>query len=421
MNPAATMNDQKLARDTLAIILGGGQGERLYPLTRDRAKPAVPFGGVYRIIDFTLSNCVNSGLRRVCILTQYKSYSLDRHLRLAWTSFDESIGEYIVPIPPQQRIGERWYLGTADAIYQNIYTLEQERPEYVVILAGDHLYKMNYMDMLRFHVQNGADITVACVETPIADGKRFGVIEVDHTWRIRGFEEKPAHPKHLPDDPKHCLASMGIYIFSIKPLVQLVSEDSKRDTTHDFGRDILPRVMNDRPVYAFPFIDQNRKSVKYWRDIGTIDAYYQANMDLIAVDPLFNLYDDSWPIRTFHQQSPPAKFVFDEVGGRRGIAISSVVSDGCIIAGGHVVNSVLSPRVRVDAFAHVEDSILMDKVVIGEGARVRRAIIDKEVVVPPGAHVGYDHNADRRKFTVSESGIVVIPKGVPETQEFWRS
>ncbi len=421
MNSPVAVNEQKLARDTLAIILGGGQGERLYPLTRDRAKPAVPFGGVYRIIDFTLSNCVNSGLRRACVLTQYKSYSLDRHLRLAWGSFDESIGEYIVPIPPQQRIGERWYLGTADAIYQNIYTLEQERPEYVVVLAGDHLYKMNYMDMLRFHVQNGADITVACVDTPIADGKRFGVVEVDDAWRIRGFEEKPQHPKHLPNDPRHCLASMGIYIFSIKPLVQLVSEDSKRDTTHDFGRDILPRVMHDRPVYAFPFIDQNRKAVKYWRDIGTLDAYYQANMDLVSVDPLFNLYDEDWPIRTFHHQCPPAKFVFDEAGGRKGTATSSIVSHGCIIAGGHVVNSVLSPRVRVETWAHVEDSILMDQVFVGEGARVRRAIVDKGVVIPAGAHVGYDHSADRRKFTVTESGIVVIPKGVPMTEDFWRS
>jgi glucose-1-phosphate adenylyltransferase len=413
--------EQQLARETLVIILGGGQGERLYPLTRDRAKPAVPFGGSYRIIDFALSNCVNSGLRRIYILTQYKSISLDRHLRLTWNAFDEGLGEYIVPIPPQQRIGERWYLGTADAIYQNIYTLEQERPKYVIVLAGDHVYKMNYLDMLMFHLEKGADATVACVEVPVADGKRFGVVAVDTNLRIRGFDEKPPNPKPLPDRPDLCLASMGIYIFETRALVQMITEDAKRDSTHDFGRDILPRVMNDRPVFAYPFKDENRKAVKYWRDIGTLDAYYQANMDLVAVDPVFNLYGDGWPIRTYLKQLPPAKFVFDERGGRAGMAVNSIVSNGCIIAGGRVSQSVLSSGVRVEEYAEVDESILMDFVTVCAGARVRRAIIDKNVTIPAGARVGYDLAADRKKFVVTDSGIVVIPKGVPRTQEFWRA
>jgi len=408
-------------KQTLVIVLGGGQGERLYPLTRDRAKPAVPFGGCYRIIDFTLSNCVNSGLRRVYVLTQYKSFSLDRHLRLAWTRFSEEIGEFIVPMPPQQRIGERWYLGTADAIFQNIYTLEQERPEYVLVLAGDHIYKMNYLTMLDQHKAKRADITVACVEVPIAEGPRFGVVSVDEMMRIVGFEEKPANPKPVPGRPDVCLASMGVYAFNTHALVQLVTEDAKRDSTHDFGRDILPRVMRERPTYAYLFQDENRKAIKYWRDIGTLDAYYQANMDLVAVDPLFNLYDTAWPIRTNLKQRPPAKFVFDEDGGRRGIAVDSIVSQGCIIAGGSVARSVLSTSVRVEAHARVEESILMDDVTVGIGAHVRRAIVDKAVVIPPRARVGWDLAADRKKFTVTESGIVVIPKGVPRGEEFWRA
>jgi len=415
------MIEQRVTRETLVIVLGGGQGERLYPLTRDRAKPAVPFGGSYRIIDFTLSNCVNSGLRRVYVLTQYKSFSLDRHLRLGWARFDEEIGEFIVPIPPQQRIGERWYLGTADAIFQNIYTLEQERPKCVLVLAGDHIYKMNYLTMLNFHREKGADVTVACVEVPISEGPRFGVVAVDEAMRVVGFDEKPANPKPLHGRPDVCLASMGIYAFNTDALVRLVSEDAKRDSTHDFGRDILPRIMRERPIYAYLFEDENRKAVKYWRDIGTLDAYFQANMDLVAVDPLFNLYDVEWPIRTHHQQLPPAKFVFAESGGRMGMALDSIVSHGCIIAGGRVARSVLSPGVLVDAHAEVEECILMGNAAVGVGARLRRAIVDKNVVIPPGARVGWDLQSDRKKFTVTETGIVVIPKGVPRTQEFWRA
>lgn len=411
----------RMVRETLVIVLGGGHGERLYPLTKDRAKPAVPFGGIYRLIDFTLSNCVNSGLRRVYVLTQYKSFSLDRHLRATWGCFAEEIGEFIVPIPPQQRIGERWYVGTADAIFQNIYTLEYERPKTVLILAGDHIYKMNYMMMLDAHARKHAEVTVGCVEVPIADGRRFGVINVDENMRVIGFEEKPANPKPLPGRPGVCLASMGIYVFKTDSLVQLVTDDAKRDSTHDFGRDILPRVLNERPIYAYLFEDENRKQFKYWRDIGTLDAYFQANMDLLEIDPPFNLYDTDWPLRAAHQQCPPAKFAFDEEGGRRGIATDSIISQGCVLAGGRVTRSILSPGVIIQANANVAGSILMDEVVVGEGATVRHAIIDKKVVIPSGAQVGCDLTGDRKKFTVTESGIVVIPKGVPDGAEFWRA
>ena len=416
-----SMTEHQLTRETLALVLGGGQGERLYPLTRDRAKPAVPFGGTYRIIDFTLSNCVNSGLRRVYILTQYKSFSLDRHLRLGWSFLNEEIGEFIVPVPPQQRIGERWYQGTADAIYQNIYTLDQERPTYVVVLSGDHIYKMNYMDMLKFHIHKGASCTVACVEVPVAESKRFGVVTVDNEMCIRGFQEKPDMATPLPDNPGLFLASMGVYIFNTRTLVQTISEDAKKDTPHDFGRSILPAVMETGKLFAYPFKDENHKDTKYWRDIGTLDAYYQANMDLVSVDPLFNLYDPDWPIRTFEHQCPPAKFVFNEAGGRVGSAVASIVSNGCIVAGARVVNSVLSPRVRVDPWCVVEDSILMDGVHVGERCHLRRVIADKQVRIPPGTRIGFDPVADRRKFAISENGVVVIPKDVPEGEEFWRS
>jgi glucose-1-phosphate adenylyltransferase len=280
---------------------------------------------------------------------------------------------------------------------------------------------MNYLAMLDFHREKKADATVACVEVPVADGSRFGIVAVDGDMRVVGFDEKPASPKPLPGRPDVCLASMGIYAFNTDALVHLVSEDAKRDSTHDFGRDILPRIMRERPIYAYLFQDENRKAVKYWRDIGTLDAYFQANMDLVAVDPLFNLYDVEWPIRTHHKQQPPAKFVFAESGGRMGIALDSIVSHGCILAGGRVTRSVLSPGVLVDAHAEVEECILMDDVSVGVGARVRRAIVDKKVVIPAGARVGWDLQSDRKKFTVTEGGIVVIPKGVPRTQEFWRA
>jgi len=412
-----SLND--IAETTLVIVLGGGQGERLYPLTRDRAKPAVPFGGIYRIIDFTLSNCLNSGLRRIYVLTQYRSFSLDRHLRLCWSCLHEELGEFVVPVPPQQRAGEQWYLGTADAIYQNIYTLDRERPERVLILAGDHIYKMNYRLMIEFHRLVGAEITVGCVEVPIEEGRRFGVMQVNENGRVVGFQEKPSSPSPLPGKPDRCLASMGIYLFETESLVQLVSDDAKRDTSHDFGKDILPRHCRDRAVYAFMLRDENPGKGNYWRDIGTIDAYWQANMDLLNLNAEFELDDDHWPIRTYQEPHPPARFFPCEHEGT-GVAINSIVSQGCVIHGGRVVRSVLSPVVRVGPGSEVRESILMNEVRVGRNCRLHRVIADKRVVIPDGAQVGLDAEFDRRRFTVTRSGIVVIPHGVPPSEEFWR-
>jgi glucose-1-phosphate adenylyltransferase len=397
----------------LAMILAGGKGERLHPLTLHRAKPAVPFGGIYRIIDFTLSNCINSGIRKIAVLTQYKSLSLDKHLRLGWNFFSGELDEYIISVPPQQRVGDKWYQGTADAIYQNIYMIEKDAPEHLLILAGDHIYKMDYAEMLRFHQQEKADATVAAIEVPIEQATSFGVIEVDGNCRIIGFEEKPKHPKALPGRPDMAFASMGIYLFNTKKIVEYLHSDALQDTSHDFGKNIIPQMMRFSKVCAYNFIDENRKAAKYWRDVGTLDAYWEANMDLVSVDPLLNLYDHAWPIRTHQTQYPPAKFVFaqEEKGGRLGIALDSIVSHGCIVSGGRVQNSVLSPNVRVNSYTEVHGSILMENVDVGRHCRVRRAIIDKDVIIPPGSEIGYDLAADRNRFHVTPSGIVVIGKG----------
>jgi glucose-1-phosphate adenylyltransferase len=398
-------------RRTVAMVLAGGQGERLSPLTRDRAKPAVPFGGGYRIIDFTLSNCINSGIRRIHVLTQYKSYSLDRHITQAWNISRSEMGEFVDVIPPQQRTVERWYQGTADALFQNIYTLEMERPEWVLILGGDHVYKMDYSEMLAAHLESGADLTVACTEVPLAEATRMGVMSVDHGGRIRRFDEKPAAPEPLPGNPDVALASMGIYIFNTDVLIREATGDAARDTQHDFGRDIIPgMIAGGRRVHAFPFRDRNRKAVTYWRDIGTLDSYFDANMDLVAVNPIFNLYDREWPIRTCQHQGPPAKTVF-RGPERQGELLDSLVSNGCIISGARVEHSILGPRVFVHSWAHVEDAVVFDDVHIGRHARIRRAIIDKGVLIPDGETIGYDLEKDRRRFTVTDSGVVVIPKG----------
>jgi glucose-1-phosphate adenylyltransferase len=413
------MAEENLTKGTLVILLGGGQGERLYPLTRDRAKPAVPFAGVYRIIDFALSNCMNSGLRRTYVLTQYKSISLDRHLRRAWSCFSEDLGEFVVPIPPQQRAGARWYEGTADAIYQNIYTLEQERPERVLVLAGDHIYKMNYLRMLECHAAHGAAITVGCVEAPLAEAHRFGVILVDDDMRVVGFEEKPERPTPLPGKPDKCLASMGIYLFDTAVLVQAVAEDSKRDTHHDFGMDILPANIDRLSIYAYPFMDDRREQEQYWRDIGTIDAYWAAHMDLLQTDREFHLEDRRWPIRTYQEQHAPARF-FSEPGAASGTALNSIVSHGCVVCSSRVERSVLSPMVCVGADSTICESILMNNVKVGRAVRLRRVIVDKDVAIPDGATVGLDPAFDRKRFKVTEAGVTVIPKGVPPGPEFWR-
>jgi glucose-1-phosphate adenylyltransferase len=401
-------------RQILTFIMAGGKGERLFPLTRDRAKPAVPFGGMYRIIDFTLSNCINSGIRKIHVLIQYKSISLQRHLRMGWTLFNSELGEFVDVIPAQQRTSDHWYLGTADAVYQNIYSIEQEQPEQVLVLAGDHVYKMNYAEMVAFHRDHQADATVGVIEMePGRAAGQFGIVEVDADQHIVGFEEKPARPKTIPGSPDRCYVSMGIYLFNRLVLEEALVEDAQRpESSHDFGRDVIPSIARRVRVMAYNFKDENKKASKYWRDIGTLDAYYEANMDLVQVTPQFNLYDRDWPIRTYQEQWSPAKTVFaDEATGRLGVALDSLVSNGCIISGGKVVRSVLSPDVRINSFAEVEDAILMEHVEVGRYAKIRRAIIDKEVMIPRHATIGYGLEEDRRRFHVTESGIVVVGKG----------
>ncbi len=400
-------------RDVLAVILAGGKGSRLEPLTRDRAKPAVPFAGAYRIIDFTLSNCLNSGLRKILVLTQYKAMSLDRHINMGWQRFFcRELGEFIDVVPPQQRIDENWYQGTADAVYQNIYTLEKERPRFVVLLAGDHIYKMNYRLLTEDHVEKQADLTIGVLRVPIDKARyRFGVMEVDGEGRVIGFEEKPAEPKPIPGDPGHCLASMGIYVFTARFLFEVLCRDATRPgSKHDFGGDVIPSVIHTNRVYAYEFLDENRKETAYWRDVGTLDAYYEANMDLVAVDPQLNLYDEQWPLRTYHPNYPPPKFVFAEQK-RRGHAVDSIVCLGCIISGGYAERSLLGPRTRINSYAEVYDSILFGGVDIGRRTKIRRAIIDKGVRIPSGAEIGYDPELDRsRGFLVTGNGITVIAK-----------
>lgn len=404
-------------REVLTIILAGGKGTRLGALTRDRAKPAVPFGGLYRIIDFTLSNCINSRLRRVLVLTQYKARSLDRHITTAWNFLPRELDEYIEVLPPQQRIDEHWYKGTADALYQNIYSIEKADPNFVLILAGDHIYKMDYSDMIRAHIEHQAELTIGCIPVPIAEGNQFGIMHVDDNDKVIGFVEKPANPPPMPGHPDLCLASMGIYIFTAHPMYEWLCQDAtKLDSNHDFGRNIIPPMIDTGNVYSYRFRDKNRKRDSYWRDVGTLDAYYQTSMDLIGVDPVLNLYDSEWPIRTYQPQLPPPKFVFSEEGppgiARRGIALDSIVCQGCIISGGHVRRSILSPGVRVNSYSVVEDSILFDEVDVGRYCRIRRAIIDKEVRIPPHTTIGYDLDGDRRRgLHVSENGIVVVPRG----------
>ena len=408
-------------REVLTLILAGGKGTRLEPLTRDRAKPAVPFGGLYRIIDFTLSNCINSGLRRVLVLTQYKARSLSRHIGAGWGFLPRELDEYIEVLPPQQRIDENWYKGTADAIYQNIYSIERANPKYVLILAGDHIYKMDYGSMIQSHIERNADLTIGCIPVPRKEGIHFGIMDVDRQDRVAGFLEKPSDPPELPDMPGQSLASMGIYIFTARSMFELLCEDATRaDSEHDFGKNIIPPILNSQRVFAYRFRDQNRKEVPYWRDVGTLDAYYQANMDLIDVDPVLNLYDREWPIRTYQPQLPPPKFVFNDGEGpnaRRGEAHDSMVCQGCIVSGGHVRRSILAPNVRVNSFAVVESSILFDGVNVGRHCRIRRAIIDKDVQIPANTTIGYNLEHDRQRgFTVTEQGVVVIAKAeLPET------
>jgi glucose-1-phosphate adenylyltransferase len=399
-------------QNVLAILLAGGAGERLYPLTKDTAKPAVPFGGAYRIIDFTLSNCINSDVRRILILTQYKSLDLSRHIRDGWNILSPELGEYIEAIPPMKRVHEDWYQGTADAVFQNFQSIEAEAPNITLILSGDHIYKMNYGEMIAWHRQQEADITIGTIRVSPAEAGRFGILEISPDYRVIGFEEKPQHgsPSRSTFDRSMVSASMGVYVFNTDVLLRLLHDDAQNPhSSHDFGRDVIPRNLDLARVVAYDFHDINADEILYWRDVGTLDAYYEANMDLVDVSPVFNLYDRRWPIRTKATQQPPAKFVFAQEGRRMGVAVDSIVSAGCIVSGGRVLHSVLSPGVRVNSYCEVEYSILMPEVEIGRNSRVRRAILNTGVKLPESSIIGFDPAADRANgHHVTECGITVV-------------
>jgi glucose-1-phosphate adenylyltransferase len=399
-------------RDTLGVLLAGGAGERLFPLTRDRAKPAVPFGGNYRIIDITLSNCINSDLRRVYILTQYKALSLNRHIREGWTSVvAQELGEFIEILPPMQRVSANWYMGTADAVYQNIYSIGSEQPKHVLILSGDHIYKMNYGKMLEHHNETGADVTLATLPIDPSEVSRFGVVEVDHSGEVIGFQEKPKSTNlRSPFNPNMVDASMGIYLFNTDVLLPALMQDAEDPASkHDFGHNILPSILGKYKIVAYNFVDENRQHALYWRDVGTLEAYYDANMDIASVSPIFNLYDSAWPMRTRVRQYPPAKFVFGEPG-RTGMAVNSIVSAGCIVSGAVVRNSVLSQDVRVNSYSELDSSIVFSHVNIGRHCRIKRAIIDRDVHLPEGTVIGYDQNEDKRNYFVTPSGLTVVTR-----------
>ncbi len=399
-----------MTRHTVAMVLAGGRGSRLKKLTEWRTKPAVHFGGKYRIIDFTLSNCLNSGIRRIGVLTQYKADSLIRHIQKGWGFLRGELGEFIDLLPAQQRLSESWYAGTADAIYQNLDILRNYGPEYVLVLAGDHVYKMDYGAMLGFHGANEADLTIACIEVPIEDAKAFGVMQVDENGRIVDFVEKPENPPAIPGKPDTALASMGIYVFNAKFLFeQLIKDADDPKSSHDFGKDIIPEVIKHYRVFAYPFLDVQTGIQSYWRDVGTIDSYWSANMELIGVNPELNLYDHDWPIWTYQEQAPPAKFVFeDREHDRVGQAFDSMLCGGCIISGATIRHSIFSSNIRANSWALVEDSVVLPQVNIGRHAKVRKAILDRGCDIPEGMEIGYDLEADKKRFDVSPGGVVTV-------------
>jgi len=404
------VRQQGVLEQTLAMILAGGVGERLYPLTKVKAKPAVPFGGIYRIIDFTLSNCLHSGIRHIFVLTQHKSLPLDRHLWLGWSSlFRTELGEFLATVPPQQRLVREWYRGTADAVFQNIDLLSHERPKFVLILAGDHVYRMDYRAMLQFHLSKNAEVTIACTTVPIKDASRFGVMEVDENDKIIGFEEKPQKPKSLPNDPSHSLISMGIYLFNTETLVRAVIQDAKRtDSDHDFGKNVIPSlVQQGAQVFAFNIRKELPPLFHYWQDIGTLDSYYDAHMELVSPNPSFPLHDDEWTIRTYLPPLPPAVLKGDAV------TRYCVVSPGCVIEEGAIVeHSILSPGVYIGKGAVVRRSILLHRVRVIEGCHLEKVIVDEDVTIPEGEQIGVDVERDRKRFTVTERGVVIVPVGV---------
>ncbi len=401
-----------MLHETLTIILAGGTGSRLHPLTEDRAKPAVPFGGKYRIIDFTLANCLHSGLRRILVLTQYKSLSLQKHLRDGWSIFNPELGEYVTPVPPQMRTGEHWYRGTADSVYQNLYLLERSGAQWVLILSGDHIYRMDYAAMLKSHLQHDAGLTVGCMDVPLAEATEFGILAVDANSKIEHFEEKPANPTPMASDPQLALASMGIYVFSIDLLLEVLNADAREEgSTHDFGKDIIPRLIETEKVYAYHFGGEGGRVTpdRYWRDVGTLDSYYEANMDLLTPVPPINLYQADWPIRTYQSQNPPARTVPGDEGSE-GIFINSIAAGGVVVSGGSVQHSILFPHVFVDDEAVIHDSILFNGVQVGKGAELQRCIVDKDVVIPAGERIGFDKEKDAIRFTITEKGVVIVPR-----------
>lgn len=398
----------ELTRNTLALVLAGGRGTRLQGLTQWRAKPAVPFGGQFRIIDFPLSNCVNSGIRQIGILTQYKAHSLIRHVQQGWGFLRGEFGEFVELLPAQQRIESGWYLGTADAIYQNIDILRSHHPSYVLILAGDHIYKMDYGPMLAQHVEHNAEITIGCIEVPRDTASAFGVMAVDDDWRVKQFEEKPTQPAAMPNNRDHSLASMGIYIFNTDFLIeQLIADADREDSSHDFGHDLIPRLIKEHPIYAYPFRAGAEQRQAYWRDVGTIDAFWAANIELIGITPELNLYDRKWPIWSHREQTPPAKFIFDEED-RRGMAVDSMVAGGCIISGANVIRSLLFNNVSIDEGSQVDSSVILPEVRIGRDCDVHRAVIDKGAILPDGTTIGRDPKQDSERFYVSPGGIILV-------------
>jgi len=398
----------RLTRDTLALILAGGRGSRLHELTQWRAKPAVYFGGKFRIIDFPLSNCVNSNIRRIGVLTQYKAHSLIRHLVHGWTTFQRDLGEFMEILPASQRTSESWYAGTADAVYQNLDIILNYRPRFVLVLAGDHIYKMDYGPMLAYHLDNQADLTVGCIEVPLEEARGFGVMTVGEDGRVHGFDEKPAQPQPMPGSTDEALASMGIYVFNTEFLFEGLGRDAENaESTHDFGKDIIPSIIERKQVYAYRFRDPVTGRKAYWRDVGTVDAFWEANLELVGVSPELNLYDDRWPILTYQLQLPPAKFVFNDED-RRGMAVDSMVSGGCVISGGYLNRSLLFSSVRVNSYARVEDSVLLPQVQVGRRARVSRAVVDRGVDIPEGMVIGENPEEDRKRFRISPKGVVLV-------------
>lgn len=404
--------NNNLSNNALAIVLAGGNGSRLAPLTDQRAKPAVPFGGKYRIIDFTLANCLHSGLRRILVMTQYKSHSLHKHLRDGWSIFNPELGEFITVVPPQMRSGDSWYIGTADALYQNRFLIKRSDAEHIIILSADHIYRMDYAPMLQAHHESGADVSVACSEIDAAEAKAFGVVSIDEQQRINKFTEKPDSPATLPNNDSRSLVSMGIYVFSKSLLLKVLKDDHlNSESSHDFGKDILPSLTNNHHVAAYKFGSSSGRvsQDRYWRDVGTVDAFYDANMGLLKTTPPLDIYQKDWPIRSYNKQTPPARTVPGD-SGNEGIFINSIIANGCIISGGNVQHSILFPEVTVDDESFVENALLFEGVHIGKQCRLQNCIVDKDVIVPDQTEIGYNTALDKERFTVSDNGIVVVPK-----------